>query len=111
MYVYFVYKCEPLCEIQAEVSKPNYEKTSIKVWFLPLISLWFQSLTLPYSVNIKDIKVKFTQYVLFHIKYDFCRKKTNYKKMTLSGFSQRGSQILTQTIYILHVLYINIFNI
>ncbi len=28
-------------------------------------------LTWPYSVNIKDIKVKFTQYVLFHMKNDF----------------------------------------
>ncbi len=30
--------CDPLCEIQA-VSKSNYEITSIKIWFLPLISL------------------------------------------------------------------------
>ncbi len=26
-----LYKCDPLCEIQAKVSKSNYEKTSIKV--------------------------------------------------------------------------------
>ncbi len=32
-------KCEPLCEIQAKVSKYNNEITSIKVWFLPLISI------------------------------------------------------------------------
>ncbi len=31
--------CDLLCEVQAKVSKSNYEKTSIKVWFLPLISL------------------------------------------------------------------------
>ncbi len=31
--------CDPLCEIQAKVSKSNYEITIIKVWFLPLISL------------------------------------------------------------------------
>ncbi len=37
---------DPLCEIQAKVSKPNYEITSIQVWFIPLILLWFQSLTL-----------------------------------------------------------------
>ncbi len=34
-----LYICDPLGEIQAEVSKSNYDKTSIKVWFLPLISL------------------------------------------------------------------------
>ncbi len=33
--------CDPLCEIQAKVSKPNYEITSIQVWFIPLILLWF----------------------------------------------------------------------
>ncbi len=31
--------CDPLCEIQTKVSKSNYEITSIKVWFLPFISL------------------------------------------------------------------------
>ncbi len=30
-------KCDPLCEIQAKVLKSNYDITSIKVWFLPLI--------------------------------------------------------------------------
>ncbi len=54
-------KCDPLCEIQAKVSKSNYEITSIKVWFQLLISLWFQSLTLSRSVNNKDIKVTFSQ--------------------------------------------------
>ncbi len=34
-----VRKCDPLCEIQAKVSKSNYEITSIKIWFQPLISL------------------------------------------------------------------------
>ncbi len=32
-------KCDPLCEIQAKVSKSNYEITSIKVGFQPFISL------------------------------------------------------------------------
>ncbi len=63
--------CDPVCEIQAQVSKSNYEITSIKVWFQPLISLWFQSLTWPYSVNIKDIKVTFSQSVLYLMKGDF----------------------------------------
>ncbi len=31
-------KYDPLCEIQTKVSKSNYD-ISIKVWFLPLISL------------------------------------------------------------------------
>ncbi len=31
--------CDPLCEIQAKVSKSNYEITSIKVLFQPLIEL------------------------------------------------------------------------
>ncbi len=44
-------KFDPLCEIQAKVSKSNYEITSIKIGFQPLISLLFQSLTWPYSVN------------------------------------------------------------
>ncbi len=39
------YMCDPLCEIQAKVSKSNYEIIRIKVWFQPFISLWFQSLT------------------------------------------------------------------
>ncbi len=34
-----VYKCDPLFEIQGKVSKFNYEITSIKVWFLPIIPL------------------------------------------------------------------------
>ncbi len=32
-------KCDPLCEIQAKVSKSNFEITSIKVGFQTLISL------------------------------------------------------------------------
>ncbi len=32
-------KCDPLCEMQAKVSKSDYEITSIKVGFQPLISL------------------------------------------------------------------------
>jgi len=31
--------CDPLCEIQAKVSKSNYEKTSINILFIPLIPL------------------------------------------------------------------------
>ncbi len=63
--------CDPLCEIQAKVSKLNYEITSIKVKFLPSISLSFQYLTWSYSVNIKDIKITFSQNVLYHLKDDF----------------------------------------
>ncbi len=62
--------CDPVYEIQAQVSKNNYEITSIKVWFKPFISLWFQSLTWPYSANIKDIKVTFHS-VLYFMKGDF----------------------------------------
>ncbi len=36
--------CDPLCEIQAKVSKSNYEITSINVWFLPLISIFDMTL-------------------------------------------------------------------
>ncbi len=45
-------------------------------------------------VNIKDIKVQFSQNVLYHVKDDFLyKKKANHKKKTLAGFSQRGSHI------------------
>ncbi len=57
--------CDPLCEIQAKVSKSNYEKTSIKVWFLRLISKFDMTL-----LNIKDTKAKFSQKVLYHMKDD-----------------------------------------
>ncbi len=33
LYTAFAILCDPLCEIQAKVSKSNYEITSIKVWF------------------------------------------------------------------------------
>ncbi len=67
--------CDPVCEIQAKVWKSNYEITRIKVWFQPLISLWVQSLTCPYSVSIKDIKV--TLYRKFSTLWRMllCRKK------------------------------------
>ncbi len=84
----------PLCEIQTKVSKSNYEKTSINIWFLTLIPLYFQTLICPYSVNIKDIKVTFSQNVLYHGEgWYFVEKKANHKKMTLAGFSQKGSYI------------------
>ncbi len=35
--IWYTNICDPLCEIHAKVSKSNYEITSIKVWFLPLI--------------------------------------------------------------------------
>ncbi len=46
--------CDPLCKNQAKVKKSNSDITSIKLWLQALISLWFQYLTWPYSVNIKD---------------------------------------------------------
>ncbi len=39
-----VNKCDPLCENQAKVSKSNYEITSIKVWFQPLIPVFDMAL-------------------------------------------------------------------
>ncbi len=38
LYTIYTNICDPLCEIQAKVSKSNYEKTSVRLWFLPLIS-------------------------------------------------------------------------
>ncbi len=40
-------------------------------------------------VNIKDIKVTFSQNVLYLMKDDFKQKTVNHNKMTLAGFSQR----------------------
>ncbi len=66
------------------ISKSNYEITSIKIWFLPLISLYFQSLTWPYSVNIKDIKVTFSQNVPWHMKEDFFVENSKLQKNDFS---------------------------
>ncbi len=96
-------KCDPRGEIQAKVSKSNYEKTSIKIWF--------QSLTWPYSVNIKDIKVKFSQNVLYHMKDDFffvenSKSQNNdfswvfregHKLLNMSCFFLRTKSILVAT--------------
>ncbi len=38
-FIFIYLTCDPLREIQAKVSKSNYEKTSINIWFLPSISL------------------------------------------------------------------------
>ncbi len=91
VYVY-VYIRNTLCEIQAKVSKYKYEITSIKVWFLPLISLSFQSSTWPYSVNIKDIKVTSSQNVLYHMKDDFFVVEKSQKTN-----KQRGTHTHTNT--------------
>ncbi len=40
--------CDPLCEIQAKVSKSCNEITSIKVWFQPLISIFDMTLLSQY---------------------------------------------------------------
>ncbi len=55
-------------------------KQALKFDFPPLISLLLQTLTWPYSVNIKDIKVQFPQNVLYRMNRDvfcfcFCRNK------------------------------------
>ncbi len=86
------YICDPLCETQAKVSKYNNE-ISIKVWFLPLISLQCQSLIWLYSVNIKDIKVTFSQNVLYHMKHDFCRKQQITKYDLSWVFTERVTYI------------------
>ncbi len=53
-------------------------------------------MTWPYSVNIKDTKNIFSQNVLYNTRNDFMQKIVN-QKMTLSGFSQRGSQMYINT--------------
>ncbi len=73
-----------LCEIQAKVSKSNYEIMSIKVRFQTLISLWFQYFTWNYSVDIKDIKVTLSQNVIYLIKDDFMYKTVNHTKKDFS---------------------------
>ncbi len=58
------------------------------------LSLHFTSLTWPYSVNIKDIKVTFSQNVLYTIwRMIFCWKQQITKKITFTWFSLRGSQL------------------
>ncbi len=59
--------CDPLCKNQAKVYKSNSEITSIKIVLKTLISLWFQSFTLPYSVNIKDTKNISSENVLYNM--------------------------------------------
>ncbi len=66
--------------------KSNSEITSIKVWLQTFISLWFQSLTWPYSVNIKDAKNIFSSNVLYNMYDDFMQKNVNFEKMHLAGF-------------------------
>ncbi len=78
-----IIKCDPICEIQAKVSKSNYEITTINF-----------TMIMPYSVNIKDIKVTFLQNVLYLIKDGFMQKTVNRQKMTLAVFSQAGSEII-----------------
>ncbi len=73
--------------------KSNSEITSIKVWLQALISLWFQFLTWPYSVNFKDTKTIFTECSLQHLGW-FLAENSKSQKMTLAGFSQRGSHII-----------------
>ncbi len=51
---------------------------------------------MPYSVNIKDIRNIFSQNVLYNTRNDFMQKIVN-QKMTLAGFSQRGSQMYINT--------------
>ncbi len=77
----YIYICGPLCEIQAKVSKSNYEITSIKVLFLPSISLYFQFLPWPYSVNT-DIKGNIFTECSLQYEYNmiFCRKQQITKK-------------------------------
>ncbi len=84
-------KCDPLGEIQAKVSKSNYEKTSIKIWF--------QSLTWPYSVNIKDIKVKFSQNVLYHMKDDFVCRKQQITNNDFSWVFREGHKLLNMRLF------------
>ncbi len=45
-------------------------------------------------LNIKDIKATFSQNVLYHMKDDLFVENRNSQKITLAGFSQRGSQMM-----------------
>ncbi len=67
--------CDPLCKNQAKVKQSNSEITSIKILLQALISLWFQSLTWPYSVNIKYTKNIISQNVLYNMLDEFMQKK------------------------------------
>ncbi len=79
-----LFKCDPLCEIQAKVLKSNNE-ISIKIWFLPLKSLSFQSFIWSYSVNINDIKCKmFTECPLPYEGWFFGRKQQITKRKYFS---------------------------
>ncbi len=52
------------------------------------------------SQFLKIYRLNFHRNVLYHMKEFFCRKKPNHKKMTLAGFSQRGSLITLMSFHI-----------
>ncbi len=93
------------------VSTSDYEITSIKVWFLPLISLSFQSLTWPYSVNIKDIAVTFWQNVLYHMKGDLLYKSANHKKITSWVFTESVTYVQIENSYFKCYIFFNWINL
>ncbi len=97
-----LYIRDPLCKNQAKVSKSNSEITSIKVWLQTFISLWFQFLTWPYSVNIKDTKNIFSQNVQYlqYVEW-FYAENSKSKKMTLAVFSQRVTYMFKEYILVL----------
>ncbi len=59
-----------------------------------MISIFDLALPISILINIKDTKNIFSQNVLCNMLDDFMQKIVNTIKMTLAGFSQRGSHIL-----------------
>ncbi len=84
------YEYDPLCETQAKVSKSNDEITSIKVGFLPLISIFVMALLSQYYVFHRML---FTTWRMIFV------KNNKSQKTTLAGFSQRGSHVFTPFIF------------
>ncbi len=68
-------KCDPLFEIQNLIMREKKHKSLISTINFTII--WNIYMIL---VNIKDIKVQFSQNVLYHVKDDFLYKKKQITK-------------------------------
>ncbi len=97
--ILIIKNCDPLCETQTKVSKI----TSIKVWFLPIISIFDMTLC---SQHYRNKGYIFTDCSLPYEGWFFFFKPQITKKITLAGFSQRGSQFVQNKIIIWYYGYL-----
>ncbi len=98
--ILFIKNCDPLCETR--LSQSNYEITSIKVWFLHN----FNILWLYCSQHYRYKGYIFTDCSLPYEGWFFFWKPQITKKITLAGFSQRGSQFVQNKIIIWYYGYL-----